>query len=109
MTHTTPAIINTTKPTNAEAPSASPASPASPMTAAELHTQVAQVIERIRPSIQADGGDLTFVGVTDAGVVQVQLHGACVGCPSSSMTLKMGIEKNLVDHVPGVVAVEQVD
>ena len=54
--------------------------------------EVAKVIALIRPAVQSDGGDLELVEVTDEGVVRVRLHGACVGCPSSSITLKMGID-----------------
>ena len=71
--------------------------------------QVRQIIERIRPAIQLDGGDLEFVGLTESGVVQVRLHGACVGCPSSSVTLQMGVERALRERVPGVTKVEAVD
>ena len=74
-----------------------------------LHDRVARVIDRIRPAVQADGGDVEFVGVDDEGIVQIRLHGACVGCPSSTMTLKFGIERNLREHVPEVRAVEAVE
>jgi len=73
-----------------------------------LHARVADVIERIRPAVQDDGGDVELVGITDTGVVQVRLHGACVGCPSSTMTLHMGIERNVKQLVPQITAVEQV-
>jgi Fe-S cluster biogenesis protein NfuA len=73
-----------------------------------LFDRVADVINRIRPAVQADGGDLELVEVTDQGVVRVRLHGACVGCPSSSITLRMGIENNVRALVPEVTAVEQV-
>lgn len=73
-----------------------------------LFEQVEAVIERIRPAVQMDGGDVELVEVTEDGVVQIRLHGACVGCPSSSMTLHMGIERNVREKVPGVTAVEQV-
>lgn len=73
-----------------------------------LFDRVAGVINRIRPAVQADGGDLELVEVTGEGVVRVRLHGACVGCPSSSMTLRMGIENNVRALVPEVTAVEQV-
>jgi Fe-S cluster biogenesis protein NfuA len=75
---------------------------------ADLHQRVEQIINRIRPAVQADGGDLELVDVTEAGVVQVRLHGACVGCPSSSITLQMGVERTLREKVPEVTAVEQV-
>ncbi|GJM19566.1 MAG: NifU family protein [Phycisphaeraceae bacterium] len=66
-------------------------------------------MDLIRPSIQADGGDVDLVEVTDEGVVRVRFKGACIGCPSSSMTLKAGIERNLRQYVPEVTAVEAVD
>lgn len=73
----------------------------------ELLEQIERVIERIRPAIQADGGDVMLVGVED-GVVQLQLLGACVGCPMSTMTLQAGIERMIRQEVPqikGVMAV----
>jgi Fe-S cluster biogenesis protein NfuA len=73
-----------------------------------LFQRVEQVIERIRPAVQSDGGDLELVNVTDEGVVQVRLHGACIGCPSSSMTLHMGIERNVREKIPEITGVEQV-
>lgn len=73
-----------------------------------IYERVEAVIERIRPAVQSDGGDLELVAVTDEGVVQVRLHGACIGCPSSSMTLHMGIERNVREKIPEVTGVEQV-
>lgn len=70
--------------------------------------RVEEVIQRIRPAVQSDGGDVELVEVTDEGIAKVRLHGACVGCPSSSMTLQMGIERNVREKVPEVVSVEQV-
>ncbi len=72
-----------------------------------MEEQVKTVLEKIRPSLQADGGDVEFVAI-HGGVVQVRLKGACVGCPMSQMTLKNGIEKFLKREVPGVLAVEGV-
>ena len=72
-----------------------------------MEEQVKSVLEKIRPSLQADGGDVEFVAI-DGGVVQVRLKGACAGCPMSQMTLKNGIEKFLKREVPGVIAVEGV-
>jgi Fe-S cluster biogenesis protein NfuA len=72
-----------------------------------MQEQVLAVINRIRPAIQQDGGDIDLVGIVD-GVVQVRLRGSCVGCPSSSMTLKQGIERAIRASVPEVVAVEAV-
>jgi len=76
---------------------------------ADLRTAVQEVIDTIRPAIQGDGGDLELVDVTDEGVVQVRLHGACVGCPSSQITLRMGVERVLKERVAGVSSVEQVE
>lgn len=79
-----------------------------PASTASLHQRVEDVIDRIRPAVQSDGGDVELVEVTDKGVVKIRLHGACVGCPSSSMTLQMGVERNVRARVPEVVSVEQV-
>ena len=64
-----------------------------------------EVIDRIRPMLQADGGDVELVDI-EGGVVKVRLKGACAGCPMSQMTLKNGIEKVLKEEVAGVVSVE---
>ena len=69
--------------------------------------QVDQVLEKIRPSLQADGGDVELVDVED-GVVKVRLQGACCGCPMSQMTLKNGIEKILKEEIPEIKSVEPV-
>jgi Fe-S cluster biogenesis protein NfuA len=66
------------------------------------------VIDKIRPTLQADGGDVELVSVDD-GVVKVRLRGACKGCPMSQMTLKNGIEKFIKKEVPEVDRVEAVD
>jgi Fe-S cluster biogenesis protein NfuA len=71
-----------------------------------LRDRVEAVLAQIRPAIQMDGGDLELVDVRDDGVVVVRLHGACVGCPSSHITLQAGIERQLRDHVPEVRGVE---
>lgn len=71
--------------------------------------RVAKVINAIRPAVQADGGDVELVDLTPTGVVKIRLHGACVGCPSSSITLKEGIERNLQEHVPEVSGVENLE
>lgn len=71
----------------------------------DLDTRVRETIEAIRPAVQADGGDIVFHGVDDRGLVTVELVGACVSCPASTMTLKAGIERILKDRVEGVTAV----
>ena len=75
---------------------------------ASLYERVAKVLNMIRPSVQDDGGDVELVEITTDGIARVRLHGACVGCPSSSMTLQIGIERNVRERVPEIVAVEQV-
>ena len=70
-----------------------------------VRERVQGVIDLIRPAVQADGGDIELVDVTDAGVVQIRFHGACHGCPSSTMTLQMGIERNLRERVPEITGV----
>ncbi len=71
-------------------------------------TKVQTVIEKVRPFLQRDGGDVQLVEVTDDDVVKVKLTGACGHCPMSMMTLKGGIEAELRKNVPGVKAVEAV-
>ena len=73
-----------------------------------MKERVEQVINRIRPAVQMDGGDIELVGV-DNGLVKVRLVGSCHGCPSSMMTLKAGIERAIRAEVPEIVAVEAVE
>ena len=68
-------------------------------------SQVQEVLDLIRPSLQADGGDVTLVDVSDDGVVTVELQGACKGCPMSQMTLALGVERILKDRIPEVASV----
>jgi Fe-S cluster biogenesis protein NfuA len=70
-----------------------------------LRERVQDVINLIRPAVQADGGDIELVDVTGEGVVQIRFHGACHGCPSSHMTLHSGIERNLRERIPQVTQV----
>lgn len=72
-----------------------------------MEEKVTKVLEKIRPSLQADGGDIELVAVED-GVVKVKLTGACVGCPMSQMTLKNGVERLLKSEIPEVVEVQSV-
>lgn len=69
---------------------------------------VQEVLDKIRPALQADGGDVELIDVTDDGVVKVSLVGACKGCPMSQMTLTNGVERVLKEQIPGVVRVENV-
>ena len=73
-----------------------------------LKEKVEVALNKVRPSLQADGGDVELVDVDENGVVKVKLQGACAGCPMSQMTLKMGIEKILKQNVPEVNRVESV-
>jgi len=66
-----------------------------------MKEKVQAVIERIRPALQADGGDVELVGIED-GVVKVKLTGACGSCPMSTMTLKMGIERVIREEFPEI-------
>jgi len=71
-----------------------------------LREKIEDALNKVRPSLQADGGDVELVDVDEEGVVKVKLTGACGGCPMSQMTLKMGIEKVLKQNVPEVSRVE---
>lgn len=73
-----------------------------------MKEQVQAALEKIRPALQADGGDVVLIDVEDEGIVKVRLTGACGGCPMSTMTLKQGIERLLKKEVPGVKEVVQV-
>jgi Fe-S cluster biogenesis protein NfuA len=72
-----------------------------------MKENVEKALQKIRPSLQADGGDIELIDVVD-GIVKVRLTGACGGCPMSQMTLKMGVEKVLKQQVPEVKSVETV-
>ena len=67
-----------------------------------MRDKVEAVINEVRPFLQADGGDVELVEVTDDGVVKVRLRGACAGCPGAQMTLRMGIERKLKEAIPEV-------
>lgn len=73
-----------------------------------LRKSVEEALATIRPRLRADGGDVELVDVGDEGIVSVRLTGACGGCPMSTMTLKMGIERILREQVPEVKRVEAV-
>lgn len=74
-----------------------------------LESDVSAILDLIRPSLKADGGDCRLVGVDENGVVEVELQGACKGCPLSQMTLANGIERILKERVPGVTKVVPAD
>lgn len=73
----------------------------------EMFEQVLEVLDKLRPFLLRDGGDCELVDVED-GIVKLRLLGACGTCPSSTITLKAGIERALLEEVPGVLEVEQV-
>ncbi|MDR2634262.1 MAG: NifU family protein [Treponema sp.] len=70
-----------------------------------LEERIKSALDKVRPSLQADGGDVEYVSVADDGTVSLKLTGACGGCPMAQMTLKMGIENHLKKEVPEVSAV----
>ncbi len=73
-----------------------------------MQQKVEKALAKVRPSLQADGGDVELIEVSDEGVVKVRLTGACGGCPMATMTLKAGIERVLKKEVPEVKRVEAV-
>lgn len=74
-----------------------------------VEEKVKQIIEnRIRPALQADGGDISFVDMNDEGIVNVRLHGACGSCPHAQMTLKQGVEVAIRSEIPEVLQVNAV-
>ena len=73
-----------------------------------MREEVVKALEKVRPALQADGGDVELIDVQE-GIVTVRLTGACGGCPMSQMTLKQGIERANREAVPGVRGVESVD
>ncbi|MBR3709898.1 MAG: NifU family protein [Bacteroidales bacterium] len=73
-----------------------------------LEKRIKNILEQIRPYLQADGGDVNFVELTDDLVVMVELTGACGSCPYSTMTLKNGIESVMKKSIPEIKSVEQI-
>ncbi|MCJ2164923.1 MULTISPECIES: NifU family protein [unclassified Pseudodesulfovibrio] len=73
-----------------------------------MRDKVETVLDKVRPMLQADGGDVELVEITDSGVVRVRLTGACKGCPMSQMTLRNGIERIVLKEIPEVKGVEAV-
>ncbi len=74
----------------------------------ELKEKVEKSLDKVRSSLIADGGNVVLVDVSDKGIVKVKLTGACAGCPMSTMTLKMGIEKVLKQDIPEIKSVESI-
>jgi len=75
----------------------------------ELIKKVTAVIDQIRPYLEADGGNIKFIEVTDDNVVNVELQGACASCPMSIMTLKNGVEEAMKRAIPEIKSVEAVN
>jgi Fe-S cluster biogenesis protein NfuA len=73
-----------------------------------FRSRVSEAIEKIRPALQMDGGDIQLIDVSNTGEVKVSLHGACATCPHAQMTLKMGVEQTLKDEIPEVKMVTTV-
>jgi len=75
----------------------------------DINQRIENALEAIRPYLKTDGGDVKVVEVTEDMIVKIELQGACVSCPMSTMTLKAGVEKSILDSVPEVKAVEAVN
>ena len=73
-----------------------------------MRVHVEEILNMIRPAVQQDDGDVELVDVSPDGIVRVRFLGACIGCPSSAITLQQGIERTLKQHVPEVTAVHAV-
>ncbi len=77
------------------------------MDAAIIEKQVKEILHKVRPYLQRDGGDVKYIGFRD-GIVYVEMLGACVGCSALDSTLKDGIEAILLEEVPGIIGVENI-
>jgi Fe-S cluster biogenesis protein NfuA len=75
----------------------------------DIKSRVLKALERVRPYLQSDGGDISLVEVTDDLIVKVKLQGSCHGCPYSMQTLKAGVEQALIKEVPEIKSVVSVD
>jgi Fe-S cluster biogenesis protein NfuA len=73
-----------------------------------MRERIEEALNQVRPGLQADGGDVELVDVSDDGIVRVRLKGACGGCPMAQLTLKQGIERHLKSQVPEVKTVQSV-
>lgn len=74
-----------------------------------LEEKVKSIISQLRPYLQGDGGDIEFVELTGDRIVKVKLQGACGTCPHAKVTLKQGVEKTIREHLPEIVAVEDIN
>jgi Fe-S cluster biogenesis protein NfuA len=74
----------------------------------QYFSSVEEVLNRIRPAMQADGGNVELVSAEESGIISVRLQGTCLSCPSSSLTLKQGIERTLKEHLDWVTEVVRV-
>jgi len=74
-----------------------------------LEERVRNVIDQIRPYLVADGGDISYVNITEDNTVNVQLHGACASCSMSILTLKQGVEQAMVKAIPEIKSVEAIN
>jgi len=77
------------------------------VTAEATESRAKEILERLRPYLQSDGGDVAFNRIENS-VLYIELHGACSGCSSSLMTLKMGIERQVVEELPEITSVEMI-
>lgn len=77
------------------------------MDSSTIEKQVKEVLRRVRPYLQRDGGDINFISY-DSGIVYVEMLGACVGCSAQDSTLKDGIEAILLEEVPGIIGIENI-
>ena len=75
----------------------------------EIQEKVLLALSEIRPILESDGGDISLVSIVDNRIVNVQLHGACVGCSVNQMTLKTGVEMTIKKHVPQIEKVNSIE
>lgn len=74
----------------------------------KVEDKIKELLEEMRPMLQADGGDIEFVSYDESGVVKVKLTGTCYGCPYAQYTIKMGVERYIKEKIPEVKEVETV-
>ncbi|MCT4622990.1 MAG: NifU family protein [Schleiferiaceae bacterium] len=79
------------------------------MTRGQMESEILRALAEIRPFLNNDGGDISFMELTDDNVVKVKLHGACNGCSVNQMTLKSGVEMTIKKYIPEIKEVVQID